>query len=231
MSVINTDPEVMRWIGGGLVGDEQQTMAAIETFERRWDQYGFGDLRPGVRATGELIGFTGLAVPEFLPEVMPAVEIGWRLGRAFWGRGLATEAAAAALRFGLIGRDLGQIIRITQVGDGASERIMASSACAWPGRRLIPPATARSGSTRSPRLSTWRQAQGQRRPHGQASRERAFWDGLGGVYFVGEQAGLHSGVLPHYLVDLIGIGVEDADAGCAAAIADGADDSHQAGQV
>ena len=31
MSVINTDPEVMRWIGGGLVGDEQQTMAAIET--------------------------------------------------------------------------------------------------------------------------------------------------------------------------------------------------------
>jgi hypothetical protein len=231
MSVINTDPEVMRWIGGGLVGDEQQTMAAIETFERRWDQYGFGDLRPGVRATGELIGFTGLAVPEFLPEVMPAVEIGWRLGRAFWGRGLATEAAAAALRFGLIGRDLGQIIRITQVGDGASERIMASSACAWPGRRLIPPATARSGSTRSPRLSTWRQAQGQRRPHGQASRERAFWDGLGGVYFVGEQAGLHSGVLPHYPVDLIGIGIEDADAGCAAAITDGADDSLQAGQV
>ena len=161
MSVINTDPEVMRWIGGGLVGDEQQTMAAIETFERRWDQYGFGDLRPGVRATGELIGFTGLAVPEFLPEVMPAVEIGWRLGRAFWGRGLATEAAAAALRFGLIGRDLGQIIRITQVGDGASERIMASSACAWPGRRLIPPATARSGSTRSPGRGTWRQAQGQ----------------------------------------------------------------------
>ena len=231
MSVINTDPEVMRWIGGGLVGDEQQTMAAIETFERRWDQYGFGDLRPGVRATGELIGFTGLAVPEFLPEVMPAVEIGWRLGRAFWGRGLATDAAAAALRFGLIGRDLGQIIRIAQVGDGASERIMASSACAWPGRRLIPPATARSGSTRSPRLSTWRQAQGQRRPHGQASRERAFWDGLGGVYFVGEQAGLHSGVLPHYPVDLIGIGIEDADAGCAAAITDGADDSLQAGQV
>ena len=124
MSVINTDPEVMRWIGGGLVGDEQQTMAAIETFERRWDQYGFGDLRPGVRATGELIGFTGLAVPEFLPEVMPAVEIGWRLGRAFWGRGLATDAAAAALRFGLIGRDLGQIISIAQVGNGASDRIM-----------------------------------------------------------------------------------------------------------
>ena len=162
---------------------------------------------------------------------MPAVEIGWRLGRAFWGRGLATEAAAATLRFGLIDRNLGQIISIAQVGNGASGPIRASSACAWPGRPSIPPATARSGSARSPRRSTWRQAQGQRRPHGQASRERAFWEGLGGVYFVGEQAGLHSGVLPHYLVDLIGIGIEDADAGCAAAIADGADDSLQADQV
>ena len=55
---------------------------------------------------------------------MPTVEIGWRLGRAFWGRGLATDAAAAALRFGLIGRDLGQIISIAQVGNGASDRIM-----------------------------------------------------------------------------------------------------------
>jgi len=61
--------------------------------------------------------------------------------------------------------------------------------------------------------------------------EAALWEGLGGMYFVGEQAGLHGGVLPHYLVDLIGIGVEDADAGSAAAIADGADDPRRAGQV
>ena len=42
MSAINSDPEVMRWIGAGSVRDEQQTKAAIETFERRWDQHGFG---------------------------------------------------------------------------------------------------------------------------------------------------------------------------------------------
>jgi RimJ/RimL family protein N-acetyltransferase len=124
ISAINADPEVMRWIGGGSVRDEHQTKAAIETFERRWDQHGFGMFALELRATGELIGFTGLAVPQLLPEVMPAVEIGWRLGRAFWGRGLATEAAAAALRFGLIDRDLGQIISIAQAGNGASERVM-----------------------------------------------------------------------------------------------------------
>ena len=91
---------------------------------------------------------------------MPAVEIGWRLGRAFWGRGLATEAAAATLRFGLIDRNLGQIISIAQVGNGASDRIMGKLGMRLARKPSVPPATARSGSTRSPKRSTWRQAQG-----------------------------------------------------------------------
>jgi RimJ/RimL family protein N-acetyltransferase len=124
MSAINADPEVMRWIGDGSVSDEQQTKARIEAWERQWERHGFGLFALQLRATGELIGFTGLAVPEFLPEVMPAVEIGWRLGRTSWGQGLATEAARAALRFGLIDRGLEQIISIAQVGNDASERIM-----------------------------------------------------------------------------------------------------------
>jgi RimJ/RimL family protein N-acetyltransferase len=125
MSVINADPEVMRWIGDGSIRDEQQTKAGIEAWERDWDRRGFGLFALELRATGELTGFTGLAVPEFLPEVMPAVEIGWRLGRPFWGQGLATEAARAALRFGLVDRGLERIVSIAQVGNDASERIMA----------------------------------------------------------------------------------------------------------
>jgi RimJ/RimL family protein N-acetyltransferase len=56
---------------------------------------------------------------------MPTVEIGGRLGRPFWGQGLTTEAALAALRFGLIDRGLKRIVSIAQVGNDASERIMA----------------------------------------------------------------------------------------------------------
>jgi len=124
MSAINADPEVMRWIGDGSVRDEQQTQAGIVAWEREWDRRGFGLFALELRTDGELIGFAGLTVPEFLPEVMPTVEIGWRLGRPFWGRGLATEAAQAALRFGLIDRGLERIVSIAQVGNDASERIM-----------------------------------------------------------------------------------------------------------
>src|SRR5260221_14299852 len=76
MSAINAHPEVMRWIGDGSVRDEQQTKAAIEEWERQWNRHGFGLFALELRATGELIGFTGLAVPEFLPEVVPAVGFG-----------------------------------------------------------------------------------------------------------------------------------------------------------
>ncbi|MFF4758288.1 GNAT family N-acetyltransferase [Streptomyces sp. NPDC001292] len=55
----------------------------------------------------------------------PTVEVGGRLGRPQWGRGLATEAASAALRFGFEDRGPGRIISIAQVGNDASERVMA----------------------------------------------------------------------------------------------------------
>lgn len=123
-AAINGDPEVMRWIGDGSAWDEAKTREALQRIENRWDTWKFGLFAVEVKATGELAGFTGLSVPEFLPEVMPAVEIGWRLGRPFWGQGLATEAARAALDFGFRTRGLERVISIHQIGNLASERIM-----------------------------------------------------------------------------------------------------------
>ncbi len=124
MTAINSDPEVMRWIGDGSVHDAERTAALIERVERGWEEAGFGLFAVQVRETGELAGFTGLAVPHFLPEILPAVEIGWRLGRPFWGRGIATEAARAALRFGLRDRGLDRVVSVHQIGNTASERVM-----------------------------------------------------------------------------------------------------------
>ncbi|MFE5096246.1 GNAT family N-acetyltransferase [Streptomyces sp. NPDC056638] len=124
MSAVNADPEVMRWIGDGSVRDEPQTRRGIEAMEREWDRQGLGLFAVEIRSTGELAGFTGLSVPDFLPELLPAVEVGWRPGRAHWGQGLATEAAAAAVRFGFEDCGVDRIVSIAQLGNGASERIM-----------------------------------------------------------------------------------------------------------
>ncbi|WP_329116845.1 GNAT family N-acetyltransferase [Streptomyces sp. NBC_01465] len=123
MAAINGDPEVMRWIRDGSVRGLEETRANIAAMEATWEAEGFGLFAVEVRETGELAGFTGLAVPHFLPAVMPAVEIGWRLGRAFWGQGFASEAARAALRFAFQERGLDDVISVIQTGNTASERI------------------------------------------------------------------------------------------------------------
>ncbi|MER5768945.1 GNAT family N-acetyltransferase [Streptomyces sp. NPDC001985] len=124
MSEINADPEVMEWIGDGSVLDLEGTADAIERWEEEWDEEGFGLFAVELLASGELIGFAGLSVPEFLPEVLPAVEIGWRLGRSFWGQGYASEAAHASLEFALQDRGLDRVISIARPGNDASENVM-----------------------------------------------------------------------------------------------------------
>jgi RimJ/RimL family protein N-acetyltransferase len=138
MAAINADPEVMRWIRDGSVRDEQQTRDGIRAWESEWETQGFGLFAVEVRSTGELAGFTGLSVPNFMPEILPAVEVGWRLGRSHWGQGLATEAAEAAVRFGFEERGLERIVSTTQVGNHASERIMTKLGM-HPARETVSP--------------------------------------------------------------------------------------------
>jgi RimJ/RimL family protein N-acetyltransferase len=124
MADINADPRVMRWIDDGSVRDLDHTAEAIEQWEEEWDEEGFGLFAVELLASGELAGFTGLSVPEFLPEVLPAVAISWRLGSQFWGQGYASEAAQATLEFALQDRGLDRVISISRVGDDASENVI-----------------------------------------------------------------------------------------------------------
>jgi RimJ/RimL family protein N-acetyltransferase len=89
-----------------------------------WAARGYGLFALEHAGTGAFVGMCGLSVPTFLLEVLPAVEIGWRLGREFWAQGLATEAARAVLRDAFEHHRLDSIISIHQVGNDASANIM-----------------------------------------------------------------------------------------------------------
>ncbi len=108
----------------------QRAMTAEETrtfMERVISYYeadGVGLSAAVVKETGELAGWLGLAVPHFLPEILPAVEVGWRLGERFWGRGYATEGAAAAIRYGFEDLGLDRLVSIFEPANVASGRVM-----------------------------------------------------------------------------------------------------------
>jgi RimJ/RimL family protein N-acetyltransferase len=124
LAAINADPEVMRYILDGRTRTREETAESIGRMMRQWDEHGFGLFAVDIRETEVLAGWAGLAIPTFLPEVMPAVEIGWRLARPFWGSGYATEAAAEAMRFGFTTCGLPRLISIRHVDNARSARVM-----------------------------------------------------------------------------------------------------------
>lgn len=97
MAAINRDPEVTRYLNRPV--DERAVNAFFAGVTEHWAAHGFGIYAVESRepdGDGRFIGFVGLEYPTFLPELAERPELGWRLARDTWGRGLATEAATAA---------------------------------------------------------------------------------------------------------------------------------------
>ena len=120
---ICADPEVMRFIGGGSTLTREQAEEQISRFFRHREERGFGLWAAEDKESRTFIGFVGLAHQEDWSEGEHKTEVGWRLDRAFWGRGLATEAAKASVSYGLEHLGLERIISIIQPENTASRRV------------------------------------------------------------------------------------------------------------
>lgn len=99
-------PEVWQFpYGRGFTRAETERF--LDTQLAEWDAIGVGCWVARTRDDHRLIGYVGLSVPTFLPEILPALEVGWRFDPDVWGRGFATEGATAALdeAFSTLGLD------------------------------------------------------------------------------------------------------------------------------
>lgn len=73
----------------------------------------------------------------------PCVEIGWRLARPFWGKGLASEAARGVLRVGFERLGLPEIVPFTALANQRSRAVMERIAAVLAVRRLLQAQNAR----------------------------------------------------------------------------------------
>ncbi len=125
------DPEVMRYLGEGHTLTREETKRSVRRMIDGWEADGFG-LFTTVRKEDEaVIGRVGLIV--WNPETWQVtsanangpteLEVGYTIGRPFWGLGYATEAAAAARDLAL--RELGaeRLIALIIYGNDASENV------------------------------------------------------------------------------------------------------------
>lgn len=115
------DPVVMEFFPSVMTRDECDAFV-----QRRVDEFGdhgWGLWALDVDGRG-FAGFVGLTPVGFDAPFTPAIEIGWRLARAFWNDGLATEAALAALDYGFTVAALPEVVSITSALNVRSQRVM-----------------------------------------------------------------------------------------------------------
>jgi RimJ/RimL family protein N-acetyltransferase len=123
-AAINADRDVMRFIGDGRPLSRAESDQLLQAIQAHWSEHGFGLWCAASREDPDTcLGFVGLAVPSFLPAVLPAVEVGWRLARPAWGRGLATEGARAALAHAFGTLELRSVISVIDPLNERSVRV------------------------------------------------------------------------------------------------------------
>ncbi|HSD77661.1 MAG TPA: GNAT family N-acetyltransferase [Solirubrobacteraceae bacterium] len=147
LAALCADPEVMRHIGTGRTLTGPEAGALLAAIVRHWEAHGYGLWAVEVKQhaggrPGEAVGFAGLAIPSFLPAVLPAVECGWRLARGWWGRGLATEAGRASVAWGWERLGLQRLLAIVAPGNDRSVRV-AEKLGMHRGRDRVHPVTRR----------------------------------------------------------------------------------------
>ncbi len=131
------DPEVMQFLSSAR--DRATSDAAIDRWKARIEDQGWSFWAVEIKESGVFIGMAGLQVPAPPHPYLPCVEIGWRLARASWGKGYATEAARRALRFAFEDLDLHEVVATTAQHNVRSSAVMERLGMSGPEGPFIHP--------------------------------------------------------------------------------------------
>jgi RimJ/RimL family protein N-acetyltransferase len=121
-AAMNADPAVMEHFPS--VKSSEESLKEFQSIQDHFQKRGYGFWAVSEKQGSRFIGFIGLRYIDFDLPFTPAVEIGWRLAKAFWGKGYATEGAMAALKFGFDELLLKEIVSFTAKSNVRSQRVM-----------------------------------------------------------------------------------------------------------
>ena len=132
---LDNDPVVMHYINNGRPVERSEVVEVLDhwlTYYDRFDGYGFwAAVDPAAPITHDgFLGWFHFRPGEGAGPLEP--ELGYRLRRDAWGRGLATEGSRALIDLGFARFDVERVTAETMVVHTASRRVMEKS-----GLRLV----------------------------------------------------------------------------------------------
>jgi RimJ/RimL family protein N-acetyltransferase len=121
---LDSDPEVMRFLNGGTPTPREVIEHDIlPRFLRSYERFpGCGFWAAIEKATGEFLGWFSFRPPEGAGP--GEVELGYRLRKAAWGQGYATEASRALIRKAFTELGVQRVVATTFAANLASRRVM-----------------------------------------------------------------------------------------------------------
>jgi len=114
------DPEVIRYMPKREMTPYERAQRALNLYDNLWTKYKVGGWIITDKANGQLVGSCEI---EYLDET-DEYELGFALSKAYWGKGIATEAARAATRFGFENAELKKIIAVVVPENNASWHVL-----------------------------------------------------------------------------------------------------------
>jgi [ribosomal protein S5]-alanine N-acetyltransferase len=116
---VYADPDVMRYVATGPLADIATTTRLLRDYISHQQAWGYSFWAVVERASGELIGDAGL-----YRTPIGEVELGYTLGKPWWGRGYATEAAGAWLEAAFARLGVREVVALAEPANAASLRVL-----------------------------------------------------------------------------------------------------------
>ncbi len=118
-AAICADAKVMRWIGHERGMDRGQAWRDMALHLGHWELRGYGSFAVEELESGRVVGRVGPWEPEGWPEL----EVGWTIGRPWWGRGYAPEAARASAWWAFEQLGVDSVISLIAEDNEQSQRV------------------------------------------------------------------------------------------------------------
>ena len=122
MAEINQDPIVMEHFPA--LKTYEQTKNFVHANMKLYNNSEYCLYAVELKGSGDFIGFVGLLQVDFNLPFVPSVEILWRIGRKYWGKGYAFEAASAVCDYAFNNKQLKELVSFTVPANVRSIKLM-----------------------------------------------------------------------------------------------------------
>jgi len=123
---LDSDPEVMTYLNGGRAGTVEECQGGLERTQQCFQRYNhkFGLWLAFEKNTNDFVGWVLFRPDKKNPDDLNFIELGYRLKKKWWGKGVATELSLHMLDYGFNDLKVNKIFADTLVNNFGSQGVM-----------------------------------------------------------------------------------------------------------